>query len=51
LSTDDAEHIAQLERQVRELWRANAIVRNASVAGSLSAALPSQYRRGGKACT
>lgn len=27
-STDDAEHIAQLEREVRELRRANAILRN-----------------------
>ena len=30
-STDDAEHIAQLEREVRELRRANAILRSASV--------------------
>lgn len=29
-STDDAEHIAQLEREVRELRRANAILRSAS---------------------
>lgn len=29
-STDDAEHIAQLERENRELRRANAILRSAS---------------------
>ncbi len=29
-STSDAEHIAELEREVRELRRANAILRSAS---------------------
>ena len=29
-SSDDAEHIANLEREVRELRRANAILRSAS---------------------